>query len=103
MKEVDGIFGESRDEFGQQRFVPYKINEFFSGKTKNIDFLQFNKADFQLVSCELLHSRHTSTYSVFVSLINRDIIAVPARLLHSTTFQDTTCKFTNTYYTNYKY
>jgi hypothetical protein len=60
VKEVDGIFGESRDKFGHQRFVPYKINEFFSGNTENIDFLRFNKADFQLVSCELLRSRHMS-------------------------------------------
>ena len=45
LKNVGVQIGDSRDQFGRQRFIPYHVEEFYSGKGTNMDFLRQHDPD----------------------------------------------------------
>ena len=44
LQRLNVTFGDTRDEWGHQRFIPYKIEEFYSNEGPNMNFI--HDADF---------------------------------------------------------
>ena len=42
--KLGAVFGDTRDQSGGHRFIPYNVEEFFSNDTRNMDFIR--NADF---------------------------------------------------------
>ena len=49
VREVNGIFGNTTDQVGRQRFMPYRLNDFYSGEGIYIGFMQNSGIEHQLV------------------------------------------------------
>jgi hypothetical protein len=44
LQRLDVTFGDTRDELGHQRFIPYNVEEFYSNEGPNMNFI--HDADF---------------------------------------------------------
>ena len=96
VREVNGIFGNTTDQFGRQRFMPYRLNDFYSGEGIYIGFMQNSGIEHQLVITIWFFSKNDSY--LFTSRVTS---VVPTNPLRSTTSLVMRCKCTSTLCTDW--